>query len=102
MTLRAHGNKRDKSEAAIVETLRKAGCSVYRLDKPCDLIILYRGAVHLVEVKSGRRGKLTEAQDAFRAIWPLYIIRDVDGALEALRQWSALRSPAMTEKAKAA
>lgn len=97
MSLRRYANKRDTSEVDIVECLRKAGCAVYRLDKPCDLIVLYRGVVRLVEIKTGKRGKLTEAQEAFRAIWPLLVIRDVDGALKALKDWSI--TPASTKQA---
>jgi hypothetical protein len=86
--LRAYGNKRDASEAGIVEVLRVAGALVYRLDRPCDLLVYYRGVIRVVEVKTGK-GKLTENQKEFRKHWPLHIIRDVDGALEAVKLWSS-------------
>lgn len=86
--LRTFANKRDRAEPEIVDALRKAGCLVYRLDKPCDLICCYRGSVYLVEIKTGKRGKLTKAQESFRAIWPLHVIRDVDEALETLKTWA--------------
>ena len=93
MSLRPYKNKRDASEMAIVDCLRKAGCSVIRVDRPCDLLVGYRGVAHLVEVKTGKRGKLTKAQSDFIQAWrgsPVYIIRDVDGALSTLSLWNAI------------
>lgn len=92
MPLRSHGNKRDASEAKIVDCLRSAGCSVERMDKPCDLLIGFRGETFLVEVKTGK-GKLTDSQSDFKAKWrgsPVFIIRDVSGALETLKLWTAI------------
>lgn len=91
--LRAYANKRDASEAAIVEVLRKAGCSVIRMDKPVDLLVGFRGGTFLVEVKTGK-GKLNEGQSEFIRQWrgaPVFVVRDTDGALETLKMWGALR-----------
>lgn len=96
MTLRSYANKRDANEPEIVEALRKAGCSVVRLDKPVDLLIGYRGVTHLAEVKTDK-GKLTKAQDDFRKSWQgsyFYILRDVDDALTMLRIMQSLRKAA--------
>ena len=54
-----HGNSRDANEPEIVEALLKAGCSVDRVDTPCDLIVghyehgvrdiaVLRGALRLI------------------------------------------------------
>lgn len=94
MTLRSYANKRDKNEAEIVEVLRKAGCSVFRLDKPCDLLVGFRRQIFLVEVKA-KKGKLTKAQSEFAQTWrgpPVFIIRSVDGALETIKRWSSITS----------
>jgi len=91
MTLRVYKNKRDKAEADIVDALRKAGCSVVRLDRPVDLLVGYRRQTHLVEIKTGK-GKLTKSQEEFRVTWRgayFYILRDVDDALKALKLWGA-------------
>jgi len=90
--LRAYANKRDKAEADIVDALRQAGCSVVRMDKPCDLLVGHRRATYLVEVKTGK-GKLTDSQSDFTKTWkgsPVFIIRDVDGVLETLKLWNAI------------
>jgi hypothetical protein len=46
------GKKRDANEPEIVAALRAVGASVTLLDQPCDLLIGYRGANYLFEVKS--------------------------------------------------
>ena len=98
MTLRSYANKRDKSEAAIVEVLRKAGCSVIHMDRPVDLLVRYRGQVHLVECKSGKRGRLTKSQrDLIDDRWPVFVIRDIDEALAVLTEWGVL--PAQKRRA---
>lgn len=89
MGLRRFHNKRDLSEAAIVETLRAAGCSVYPLDKPGDLLVGYLGVTHLLECKTGK-GKLTETQEKFQREWrgDYWIIRTVEEAIEVLNLWA--------------
>lgn len=61
-------NKRDANEAEIVSRLRAHGMSVYPIDKPCDLLVGYRGRTYLVEVKAPK-GKLTRTQQEFTALW---------------------------------
>jgi hypothetical protein len=60
--------KRDASEPDIVETLEGIGCDVTKLsdtDLP-DLLVGYRGKLHLMEVKTGN-AKLRPGQEEFRA-----------------------------------
>jgi hypothetical protein len=75
--------KRDAAEPAIVQALRQAGCRVLLLDK-FDMLVLYRGAVFMLDAKTGK-GKATEAQDALiREGWPLTLVSDVEGAYRAV------------------
>ena len=82
--------KRDLSEAEIVEALRAAGASVIRMDTPVDLLIGYRGATYIAEVKTpgttyGRQ--LKPSQKQFAETWrgsPVIILRTVDDALQFL------------------
>jgi len=63
MGLSRWANTRDGNEKPIVSALRKIGASVYRLDKPCDLLVGYRGRNFLLEVKLplGPRGGTTHS-----------------------------------------
>lgn len=78
--LRRFANKRDMTEKAIFGTLRALGVTVYPLNKPVDALCLYRGSIYLIECKT-KRGKLTEAQEAFAAAWPIHVLRTVDDAI---------------------
>lgn len=80
MSLRRYANKRDANEAGIIAAFEAIGCMVYRLDKPCDLLVLHHGNVLLVEVKT-RTGKLTRDQQLFAQYWPIHVIRSVDDAI---------------------
>jgi hypothetical protein len=90
MALKAWGNKRDESEPEIVAALREAGCFVQLLDRPCDLLVGFRGRTHLVECKTGK-GKVTDDQRAFRDAWrgsPVETVRTPDEAIELVRRWA--------------
>jgi hypothetical protein len=83
VTARRYSNgRRDENEPAIVAALRAAGAAVQQLDPPLpDLLVSYRGELHLLEVKrivSGRRVHvgtggdhrgLTPAQHRWWATW---------------------------------
>ena len=83
MRHRGRANKRDTNEPEIIKALEKIGCSVYRIDDPCDLIVGYRARNFLVEVKS-KTGKPTDDQGTFAAEWngQYRIVRTVDEALD--------------------
>jgi len=73
MSLSKYGNKRDDNEGDIIKALEAIGCSVFRLDTPCDLLCGYRKRTYLLEVKNpeqpkGNRKK-TKAQDKFFNTW---------------------------------
>lgn len=80
MSIRRHNAKRDANEGQIIAALEAMGCQVYRMDRPVDLLILHRGVLHLVEVKT-KRGTLTKDQKLFAEWWPIHILRSVDDAI---------------------
>ena len=91
--LRRYANKRDASEKAIVDFLRRAGCSVVPLDKPVDLIVGFRGATYLVEIKTGKKG-YTEGQEKFFEQWrgsPVVTLRTIEQAITVLRDWRIIK-----------
>lgn len=76
MGLSRYANQRDSNEKEIVQALERIGASVYRLDKPCDLLVGYRGVNWLIEVKlpKGPRGgeshsHLNDSQVDFQRGW---------------------------------
>lgn len=63
--------KADKNQPEIVNEFRRLGAYVlhiHRLKNCCDLVVLYRGSVVMVEVKMPGK-KLTEGEDKFAAAW---------------------------------
>ena len=101
MGLNRYAKARDENEPQIIDALRRGGCSVERLDTPCDLLVGLKGRsgkgeTHLVEVKRplGPRGgslgrDLTDDQERFRAGWKgsdLAILRSVADAQEWLKR----------------
>lgn len=76
----------DKNQTAIVNGLRKAGCSVAiaqtRNAGFPDLIVGYNGQNWLIELKEGK-GKLSQEQETFRATWKgsVHLARSLEDAL---------------------
>ena len=89
--MRIHKQKRDITEASIVDALRKSGATVYLLDQPCDALAGLHGQSHLLEFKTGK-GKLTADQQKFQSTWrgsPVVILRTVDEALAFVKTCKA-------------
>ena len=83
--------KRDSAEPAIVAALRKMGASVAQMSKPVDLAVGFRGRTYLAEVKSGKAGRLTPAQELFIEGWcggEVRILRSVDDAVAWITELS--------------
>ena len=88
----ARRNQRDKTEPGIVEALRSVpGVTVFRLDQPVDLLVGFRGANHLLEVKTPTREggpprRLTRAESEFFEVWTgsATIVCNATEALEAV------------------
>ena len=85
--------RRDGNEAEIVRALEKAGATVYRLDKPADLLVGKHFVWFLLEVKDGKlppsKRQLTpdEALVAAECEWsglPYCIVTSVEEALAAI------------------
>lgn len=80
-----HNAARDGTEAGVVRTLERMGCSVDRLPggggRP-DLLVGFRGRNHLVEVKTAT-GDLRQAQIDWAAAWrggQVTVLRNEDDA----------------------
>lgn len=76
--------KRDALEPFVVEALQDIGVTVFRISGAgCpDLLCHARGVWLPVEVKSGKAGKLTEAQIEARQRAPYPVVRSVSEALQ--------------------
>jgi hypothetical protein len=80
----------DANQTPIVSALRRHGALVYIIGKPLDLLVGFRGALLLIEVKDGKKPpsdrKLTPDQVEFMAAgWPAtHVVKSVDEALEVL------------------
>ena len=87
MTLNRYAKKRDANEKEIVDALESIGCTVCRLDRPCDLIVGYRARNYLIEIKTPN-GRLTKAQQDFIPAWKgqVRVLETVDEALELVTQ----------------
>lgn len=82
--------RRDAAEEPIVDALRAVGAVVRHLDglDLPDLLVAFRGAWHLIEVKTGK-AKLRRGQEAFvqlvaAAGAQIHVCRTPEEALEAL------------------
>lgn len=79
--------KVDLSQAAIVKALRGAGVQVQSLAAigrgVPDLLCARAGRIWLIECKTAH-GKLTPAQRAWHALWPVHICRTPEEALRAV------------------
>ena len=83
--------KSDANQPDIVAALRAVGALVFHTHQVgqgfVDLVVLFRGYVHLIEVKT-QGGKLTEPEKRWHASWGdseyVHIVYDVHEALEAI------------------
>lgn len=79
--------RRDANEPEIIAELQAWGLSVYRLDKPCDLLCGIYGKTRIAEVKV-EGAKLTEAQVKFSESWRgnWDVLRSVEDAADFARE----------------
>ena len=90
MTIWRKDAKRDAVEPVIVEALRAAGVRIWRLSKPFDLLCGIGGRFVILEVKSQKRlrrdqaHQTAEIHECQQAGLPVYIVRSVDDALQAV------------------
>lgn len=73
--------RRDSNELEIVKALKKAGCSVIRMDTPCDLLVGLRNKNYLIEIKT-INGKILGSQEEFKNEWngQISIARTIEDA----------------------
>ena len=83
--------KRDISEPEIVSALLKAGCSVYRLHQPVDLLVGFRGKNYLAECKTGK-AKPNKNQKDFAEEWrglPYVVLTSAQDAFDWIAEIAA-------------
>ena len=84
--------RRDENEPEIVRLLELVGARVWRLTKPFDLLVGFRGRLWLLEVKTDKGGLTEEQQRDYDLCTadglPIAIVRT---AGEALRVIGAVR-----------
>jgi hypothetical protein len=91
LSLNRFAKRRDSAELGIVEALQGAGASVWRQDRPTDLLVGYRGRLIALEVKNPG-AKPRKDQAVQRAIiesaqldgLPFYFVSTPEGALAAI------------------
>ena len=69
--MRYHSAKADANQPEIVKEFRRLGAYVlhiHRLKNCCDLVVNYKGAVVMVEIKMPGK-TLTEGEDTFSKEW---------------------------------
>ncbi len=87
--MRRRIHRSDANRGPIVEALVRAGCGVYDMGRPVDLLVYAprKRETMLLEIKN-RDGKnqLTKAQKAFRASWPgpWYLVHTPEEALQCV------------------
>ena len=83
MSLKRWNAKRDANEPQILAALRKAGAEVLVLDV-IDALVLYRGRVFLLDIKSATGRPTALQQGLVAAGWPLAFVRDELSALKCI------------------
>lgn len=85
MTIKRWASRRDENESEIVDALRAVGCQVERLDRPCDLLVRFRGRPYLLEVDGiTRNRKRAQKQLDFIRDWEVPLVKTIDQALRAV------------------
>lgn len=86
MSLPRYAAKRDDNEPDIVKALQDVGCLVYRLSRPCDLAVRFRGTIHLLEVDNpeSKYRKRDESQKLFLSQWEVPLVQTINDALRAI------------------
>lgn len=80
----------DANQQQVVSALRAAGCYVYVIGLPVDLLVGYNGQTYLVEIKDGPKKALTRLQQDFFGNWIGGSLHRIDGPDDALRMIGVL------------
>jgi hypothetical protein len=79
------GKRRDETEPAIVSALEGIGAKVERLDRPCDLLVRYRGVVMLLEVEGITKYRTRDQKQLdFLTAWQVPIVKSPMEAFRAI------------------
>lgn len=89
MSLARFAKRKDANQRPIVEALERVGAEVWITDRPADLLIWFRQAWHVLEVKSAR-GRLTSLQSGEREKGLARGIKTVRTPVEALEAVGAM------------
>lgn len=80
----------DANQQQVVSALRAAGCYVYVIGLPVDLLVGYNGQTYLVEIKDGPKKALTRLQQDFFGNWIGGGLHRINGPDDALRMIGVL------------
>lgn len=80
----------DANQQQVVSALRAAGCYVYVIGLPVDLLVGYNGQTFLVEIKDGPKKALTRLQQDFFGNWIGGSLHRINGPEDALRMIGVL------------
>lgn len=90
MSIKRWAAKADRNQSEIVAGLRAAGCSVFPIGSPVDLLVGFLGRNALLEVKDGKKPpsqrQLTPAQQAFIRGWrgTVHVVECLEDAYAAM------------------
>lgn len=79
------GKRRDVTEPDIITALEGVGAQVERLDRPCDLLVRFRGTIRVLEVDGITRNRKRKAgQLQFLHEWDVPLVKTPEEALRAI------------------
>lgn len=90
MSLNRYAKRRDISEPDIITALERVGALIERMDRPCDLLVRFRGVIYLLEVKTDRstkeggKHKGSDEQRAFCSTWNVPMVKTAEEALRVI------------------
>jgi len=87
-----HAARVDANQQAIVSALRAAGCYVWIIGLPVDLLVGYKGHTFLMEIKTTSKKCLTGLQADFFQYWPGGTLCRVDSPQAALDMIKAVNA----------
>ena len=86
-----HAARVDANQQAIVAALRAAGCYVWIIGLPVDLLVGYKGHTYLMEIKTTSKKRLTGLQADFFENWSGSTLARIDGPEAALRMIGVIK-----------
>ncbi len=86
MSLPRYAQRRDANEPAIVRALEDIGCQVQRMGQPCDLLVRWRGVLHLLEIDNpeSKYRQRDRGQLEFLRDWNIPLIQTINDAFRAI------------------